>query len=48
LRRACFLAFIVENFDGKGEQAVGRNLFLKGKGDRLFDDKMISEIEDED
>jgi hypothetical protein len=30
-RRACFLAFILKNFDDKGEQAVGRVLFLKKK-----------------
>jgi len=29
LRRACFLAFIIRDFDGKGEQAVERILFLK-------------------
>jgi len=41
LRRACFLAFIIRNFDGEGEQAVGKILFLKRKGDRLFDDEML-------
>jgi len=41
LRRACFLAFIIRDFNGEGEQAVGRVLFLKRKGDKLFDDKML-------
>jgi len=41
LRRACFLAFIIRDFDGIGEQDVGRILFLKRKEDMLFDDEML-------
>jgi hypothetical protein len=41
LIRACFFAFIIGNFNGKGEQAIERILFLKRKGDRLFDDEML-------
>jgi len=39
--RACFLSFIFRNFDSKGEQAIGRILFLKEKRDELFDDEIL-------
>jgi len=41
MERACFFSFNLRNFDSKGEQAIRRILFLKEKGDELFDNEIL-------